>query len=719
MSTCISGQLVITLKSDLCVGSGYSYAGIVDSDSCYDELGIPYIPGKRIKGCIRESAESYLCDVYTDNEIETLFGKKGRNQGTDLFIDNAYIKNYDLLRGILFNNNICSSQEILDKYTRVTGQTRIYEGVADIGSLRFTRSVNHYDPMDNKKELVFFADFSCNSESLELLKKAVKATRHIGLKRNRGLGNVQIEVVLSDLTNKRQDTYIKFFKTSDGKVIISYAVKNTQPLMLSRNMEDESEDYIAGQQVIGVLAGRYLKKSGRSAEDTEFIDLFLNGQTVFSNLYPYDGKDIYYPAADYLNRLKKSKRIVFNLEADLPSESEINDTDNYWYGNGNQPKKLKGKFLTWKGVDTVAVYEIKKDVVYHHSHRNTHDTINGKEGILYGLEVIRKGQMFAGSIIVQEKYSELVKELLLEGDFSFGKSKTAQYGKCRLIKFEERNELEKKFEKDRDIVVTFLSDAIIKNENGTPVVFYDDVRSSVAEALGIEDICNEKYISSIQVTMATGYMGTWNLRRPSIPAIRAGSFLTYHLTNNLSGGSNYVGERTLEGYGHIRIDYADRCRFDGIKEDDLILDDLSGSFLPSCEKFKGLIIPILYDRWLNKKINNVISEPSIVNVGNASIGRFTLMLRESITEAGIGNETDALKKFEERIRSIKSDSTQKEGKKLLELIKKRLLSTEDSAANELANELKRMGFEINEKEMLKRWPQFLMGVLTDRKYKGR
>ena len=49
--------LKIRLKSDLCAGSGYSFAGIVDSDVCYNQNGFPYILGRRIKGCLREAAE--------------------------------------------------------------------------------------------------------------------------------------------------------------------------------------------------------------------------------------------------------------------------------------------------------------------------------------------------------------------------------------------------------------------------------------------------------------------------------------------------------------------------------------------------------------------------------------------------------------------------------------------------------------------------------------
>ena len=38
------GIFKIKLESDLCIGSGYSFAGVIDSDVCYDKFGIPFIP---------------------------------------------------------------------------------------------------------------------------------------------------------------------------------------------------------------------------------------------------------------------------------------------------------------------------------------------------------------------------------------------------------------------------------------------------------------------------------------------------------------------------------------------------------------------------------------------------------------------------------------------------------------------------------------------------
>ena len=44
----------IRLLSDLCVADGGIYNSSIDTDICYDSYGLPFIPAKRIKGCLRE-----------------------------------------------------------------------------------------------------------------------------------------------------------------------------------------------------------------------------------------------------------------------------------------------------------------------------------------------------------------------------------------------------------------------------------------------------------------------------------------------------------------------------------------------------------------------------------------------------------------------------------------------------------------------------------------
>lgn len=727
------GKLKITLKSDLCAGSGYSYAGVVDSDTSYDDCGLPYIPARRLKGCMREAAESLLYGIYAEEQIESVFGRKGSESGSDLLIDNAYLEDYDGVREFLKKRGNIKTQEILDRFTRIIGQTMIENGVADKGSLRYTRVVNHYSPTDHM-EMTFLADFSCPSKDWDMIKRAAQATRHIGLKRNRGLGNVQIEAIEAEGNDNEKSSFIVREDTADGRTILRYAVENVQPLMQSSVMEDTSVDFIYGQQVLGLLAGKYLKEEGHTADDQAFKTLFLDGSAIFSNLYPYDGKHIHYPAPDYLNRLKKTKKLVYYIAANLPQKEDIINLDDYWYEDGNQPKKLKGKYTAWTD-QGISVYEVKKDIIYHHSHRNTRENENGKEeGILYSMEVIRRGQRFAGFVSVPTEHAETVARLLCKGELYFGKSKTAQYGKCCLTQYEKMDYTTKNtFNVGDDIVITFLSDAILHNAKGNPTVLYEEVRDALIRELAIPaDNTDITYLSSLQSTVATGYLGVWNLRKPAVPAVKSGSFMTFHLTASYSTDKAYVGERSLEGYGMIRIDNAASCKYDGLKEasgGDTVKAIINDEHIR--RKAEALCIPIIYDRWLERRIFAAINSDEEVKVSNTSAGRFALMLRESIAEGT--DKRDAFARFGERIESFKTGNTRDEGRKILRNLgsvdkdvatsKDMWKFTDDAKFFEsdtgLREDLEMIGIADSMEEKINRWSDYVMAILTDRKYKGR
>ena len=89
-------KITIKLLSDLCTCSGETYNSLVDMDVVYDEYGIPYIPAKRIKGCIREAAlEMAELGLIQWEQYENLFGREG-HQSSAFTISNAYIKDYEI-----------------------------------------------------------------------------------------------------------------------------------------------------------------------------------------------------------------------------------------------------------------------------------------------------------------------------------------------------------------------------------------------------------------------------------------------------------------------------------------------------------------------------------------------------------------------------------------------------------------------------------------------
>ena len=130
----------------MCTYSGETYNSIVDTDVVYDVHGIPYIPAKRIKGCIREAALELLeFGLISREEYEKLFGKEG-NQQSGFSLSNAYLKEHAALVAVAEHfkeNGLAAPQNVLEQYTDLRTQTAVdlETGVADKNSLRTMRVI--------------------------------------------------------------------------------------------------------------------------------------------------------------------------------------------------------------------------------------------------------------------------------------------------------------------------------------------------------------------------------------------------------------------------------------------------------------------------------------------------------------------------------------------------------------------------------------------------
>lgn len=766
----INGTLKIELQSDLCPGSGYSFAGIVDSDVCYDKHGIPYISARSIKGCMREALDTLLYSKYK-NLGDILFGKRGESDYDNSYdnqtirIGNAYIEDYRIIRDFLVRHQIYNkqklyeTQDILERFTHVVGQTKMENGVADNTSLRYTRVVNQFYPMENTnaekaEKLIFVADISADKDYIETIKDISRATRHIGLKRNRGFGLVRCWAEFDDGTDKSQTDISDPIDISDriqveelggGKSRICFALRNIEPLMLSGSEEDISKDYITAQSVIGALAGRFIKKHGKgAAEKDEFKDLFLNGETIYTHLYPCEDfvypcveKRIHYPAPDYLNVLKKSKEYVFTLEEQLPEILPPDKVKNYDWRDGNKPKKLKGKYVSLTQ-NNLSVMEVSKDIIYHNRHSHGTD-----EEMLYSLEVITPGHIFAGTIVFPSEYKDELLSLLGAGDFYFGKSRSAQYGHCEIIDSYYiffGGQSDDKIEAGHPILITFLSDTVLLKENdkgksGEYTVYFDEVKHAVLKALNIIERGNgnQQYISSIQTTLITGYKGVWNLRRSPIPAIKAGSFMVVYADKEYTPKNTCIGEYVHEGYGRISITNADRYSYLNVPEE--INIDVIGN-CPYCvngnapideeqkEKIKKIIIPIFIDRWVDEMINNAISDRRFLLGGtNSAVGRWKLMLMESLDKKD--SREKAYEEFKMRIESIKKPSSLEQGEKLIKWADE--FRSKADETDEVTKIMKNLGLISESGDeadyihslMKARWSDYIMAILVNRKYTGK
>ncbi|MBK9404470.1 MAG: hypothetical protein IPN57_08055 [Ignavibacteria bacterium] len=191
--------LEIETLSDTLIGSGEGFGAVIDTDIVFDGVGIPYIPSKRVKGLLKDSAKKVIemmktFDSFHIENEDQLFGKPGMDNSapfklSDLYIED-YKNNYEWIE--YFTNSdkfktLFSRDSVTDYFTNVRKSTTIDEnGIAKKHSLRTARVLS--------KGFKFFGDIEIQSDNKEfenLLTLACINLQAMGTKRNRGLGEIK------------------------------------------------------------------------------------------------------------------------------------------------------------------------------------------------------------------------------------------------------------------------------------------------------------------------------------------------------------------------------------------------------------------------------------------------------------------------------------------------------------------------------------------------
>lgn len=175
----------ITFLSDWHAGSGLSSGADADAVVIKDKNNLPYLPGKTIKGLLKDIFEDFRevqQDLIPPDFVKKYFGeyneKEKKSDAGTLFFSNAEINNDE-------KNEI--SEQMSSFLYRNIASTRIDEkGVAEKSSLR---TMQVCIPL----VLEGYIDGDIERDT-ELFKKAMKCIRHLGANRNRGLGRCKFEI---------------------------------------------------------------------------------------------------------------------------------------------------------------------------------------------------------------------------------------------------------------------------------------------------------------------------------------------------------------------------------------------------------------------------------------------------------------------------------------------------------------------------------------------
>lgn len=196
----IEYTLNIHLLSDATFGRGDGVAGLVDTEVQHDDVGLPYLGGRALKGLLAAECADLVYALSKQGNVqadrwttaaEQLFGHSGATlTGEALMrVGPAQLPRdlHDVLAQDIVNRRI-SRADVLETLTTLRRQTAMDESGAPRKKTLRTLRVILRDTMFSA-QLAFATPPS--DDALALLSATVKALRRAGTGRNRGRGKLQ------------------------------------------------------------------------------------------------------------------------------------------------------------------------------------------------------------------------------------------------------------------------------------------------------------------------------------------------------------------------------------------------------------------------------------------------------------------------------------------------------------------------------------------------
>ena len=547
-------KIRIELQSDTCFASGELYNSSIDTDICYDEYGLPFIPAKRIKGCLRESALELMDFELPDFQdlqvgVEDIFGKAGKQEAV-FSLQNARLDRYAEYMEELTactRKEYKTQQAVLNNFTYIRQQTSIDEttGTAEETTLRSIRVMN--------KGLVFEALIEIPDKYDELFAKICKNVKFMGLNRTRGMGEVRISYIREQqesayLHNKRENV---LWDDKKDYYKLGYTIRLQSPMIIKSVAGGQSKTipYIEGSKILGMIA-----QSMKG--ELDFLEWMQQAELICSNAYISDEITRYVPVSASVYHLKNQK----NALRDKTYKNAVQKGNQ----EGLQLCQLKDYYVSSDIETEISKLSVKTELHYHHtrpqdkSKGHVIGEANSEEnGKLFYMESIAQGQMFAGYILGSKEQLRYIYDFLKKKPFQrIGFSKNVEYGQV----FVSISALEEKAHKDNmelsEFIVKLNAPTIVYNANGMYSTDEKVLLTYIEEKLGQKSL--EIVNRFLVYDTVGGYQTTWEAHKPIIAVFDKGTTLVLKTKDGNKVDvsklqETHLGERLQEGYGELSV----------------------------------------------------------------------------------------------------------------------------------------------------------------------
>lgn len=358
--------------------------------------------------------------------------------------------------------------------------------------------------------------------------------------------------------------------------VITYRITLLEPALLTALEGDPNESVSFNYIPSSVLRGAAIKKYMRAkniktldAADELVRRLFFDSATRYLNGYPLDRQG------------KRALPVPLSWQQDkkaVSKQTDENPAPFYDFAIDDQPKDVESQsvkvpFCTLSE-DRVRLVSPERQLSIHTARNRRYGRAIRRSfaadeedlGAVYRYEALAAGQTFEALILCDHNEDAELLLPLLEGEVLLGGSRTAGYGRAKIDEArlvpegwrEVSGELVVK--PDSQLIVTLLSDALLRDENGQFTADPRVVSAILEEKLGVKLKKERAFIRSGAVG---GFNRKWGLPLPQALAIKMGSVFVYRLIDNSSCDvarlleleDRGIGERRAEGFGRLAFNW--------------------------------------------------------------------------------------------------------------------------------------------------------------------
>ncbi|GIV98038.1 MAG: CRISPR-associated RAMP protein Csx10 [Herpetosiphonaceae bacterium] len=410
---------------------------------------------------------------------------------------------------------------------------------------------------------------------------------------------------------------------------ICYHLQLKQPLLATALLGDPNSavsfNYVPGSLIRGMLIQRFLSQNPTRdlAGDPLGRRLFFSGQTRYLHAYLM---------ADDARRSLPTPRSFFAAKSlqlseqqsgllGRPQTARVYDWSHpdttFETRRENEAeekdvlKPLAYPFAVIKG-NTLSLYAPQYVVKVHVQRDRVKGRSTTDSGAVFRYEALAPDQFFAGAILVDEDSdAEILCHLLAEEHCWLGRSRSANYGRVRISALEvlsswrEAGGSAPTLPAGESCTLTLLSDTLLRDAEGNPVVAIDD--AVLSAYLGLPVVVHTSR-SFTDVVIHGGFNRTWQLPLPQSYALAAGSVIAFTPQQAIDSATVErleqagLGERRVEGFGRVAFTQ---------QGERILLASLSPSYVErtppaKLSSLEQRIAQTMFERLLEERINQAI-----------------------------------------------------------------------------------------------------------------